>query len=153
MDLLKTISAYCNYQERCQQEVRDKLYKLGCYPKQVEEIIAQLIEQDLINEERFAIALASGKFRILKWGRIKIRQALKMHRISDYCIKKALANIDQDEYTAILSKIAIRYFDQFAKDVNTKQKLYKTHNYLLNKGFETEYVSDVLKKFPTPKTK
>ena len=87
--LLK-MQSWCAYQERCQHDARNKLYELGLWPEAVENIIVKLIEENFINEERFAIQFAKGKFNIKKWGRIKIKQELKQKRVSDYCLKKAL---------------------------------------------------------------
>ena len=88
--------SYCAYQERCQQEVRDKLYSWGLHEVQVENVIADLIASNFINEERFAKAYAGGKFRIKKWGRVKISIELKRRKISTYCIKKGLAEIEEE---------------------------------------------------------
>ena len=79
---------YCAYQERSQQEVRDKLYGYGLHHDEVEENLSELITQGYLNEERFAKAYAGGKFRIKGWGKRKILQGLKQHRISEYCIMK-----------------------------------------------------------------
>ena len=83
------IKQYCAYQERCHAEVKDKLYSFGLHRKDVDEIIVLLIGENYLNEERFAIHYAGGKFRINHWGKNKIKQALKQKRVSDYCIKKA----------------------------------------------------------------
>jgi regulatory protein len=80
----------CAYQERCQQEIRDKLYEWGLHSNEVENIIADLISTNFLNEERFAKAFAGGKFRIKKWGKVKIKIELKKRKISDYCIRKGL---------------------------------------------------------------
>ena len=96
--------SYCAYQERCQQEVRDKLYSWGLHEVQVENVIAELIASNFINEERFAKAYAGGKFRIKKWGRVKISIELKRRKISTYCIKKGLAEIEEEEYVAYLKE-------------------------------------------------
>ena len=98
--------SYCAYQERCQQEVRDKLYSWGLHEVQVENVIAELIASNFINEERFAKAYAGGKFRIKKWGRVKISIELKRRKISTYCIKKGLAEIEEEEYIKTLQKVA-----------------------------------------------
>ncbi|KKX49207.1 regulatory protein RecX, partial [Sphingobacterium sp. IITKGP-BTPF85] len=95
--LLKAAS-YCAYQERAQQEVRDKLYEWGLFQEDVEEIISQLISDNFLNEERFAIAYTLGKLRIKSWGKIKIKQSLKLKRVSDPLIKIAFSKIDLDEY-------------------------------------------------------
>ena len=107
-DIRNAIIKYCDYQERCHQEVRNKLYELGAYTSEVEQHIALLIEENLLNEERYACAVARGRFRLKKWGRVKIVQYLKLHKISAYCIKKALKEIDGDEYEKTLNKLAER---------------------------------------------
>ena len=87
---LQKIKHYCAYQERCHNEVKEKLYNLGVWKKEHDEIIATLIEENYLNEERFAIAFAGGRFRIKKWGRVKIKYELKQKQVSDYCIKKSI---------------------------------------------------------------
>jgi regulatory protein len=89
---------YCAYQERAQQEVRDKLYEWGLHQTDVEHIISTLIEENFLNEERFAKAYALGKFRMKGWGKIKIKQHLKGKRVSDPLVRIALREIGPDEY-------------------------------------------------------
>src|SRR5437016_4318961 len=103
---LQKLKHYCSYQERCHSEVKTKLYQLGVNKKMNDEIIAELIQGSYLNEERFAIAFARGKFKMNHWGKRKIDYALKEKFISDYCIKKALMQIPEKEYTEILGKIA-----------------------------------------------
>src|SRR5580704_16170204 len=86
---LQKLRHYCGYQERCHQEVKEKLYAFGLRKADVENAVATLIEEDRLNEERFAIQFAGGRFRLKNWGRIKIRYELKQKQVSDYCIKKA----------------------------------------------------------------
>src|SRR4051812_48736893 len=95
---LQKAKHYCAYQERCHSEVRDKLYSFKLYKNEVEQLLTQLIEEDYLNEERFAIAYAGGHFRIKNWGKEKIKYALKQKRVSDYCIRKALASISNTDY-------------------------------------------------------
>jgi regulatory protein len=96
---------YCAYQERSQQEVRNKLYSYGLHQDEVEQVISELITEKFINEERFARAYVGGKFRMKKWGRIKIIQGLKQHKISEYCIKKGLSEIDEDDYNETIQAL------------------------------------------------
>lgn len=103
---LQKLKQYCAYQERCHREVKEKLYALGVWKRDHDEIIATLIEENYLNEERFAIAYAGGKFRIKGWGRIKIKYELKQKQVSEYCIKKALKQIDESDYIAKLTKLA-----------------------------------------------
>ena len=100
------IKHYCAYQERSHKEVKEKLYGFGLYKADVEMLLTQLIEENYLNEERFALAFAGGKFRMKQWGRQKIKYELKQKQVSDYCIKKALAAIDGEQYEKVLYKMA-----------------------------------------------
>ena len=80
---------YCAYQERCHSEVKDKLYGFGLTTPEVNEIVSRLIEENYLNEERFAILFAGGHFRTKKWGRVKIAYALKQKQVSAYSIKNS----------------------------------------------------------------
>ena len=135
--------SYCAYQERCQQEVRDKLYSWGLHEIQVENVIADLIASNFINEERFAKAYAGGKFRIKKWGRVKISIELKRRKISAYCIKKGLAEIEEEDYIKTLQKVA-EVKIKAMKERDSKKKKYKVMNYLLSRGFENDLVVEVV---------
>jgi regulatory protein len=135
--------SWCAYQERCQQEVRDKLYEWGLWPEAVENIIAELITQNFLNEERFAQAYAGGKFRIKKWGRVKIKLELKKRKISDYCIRKAMKEIDEDDYRATLKKILAEYSKKL-KEKHTLKRKYRLVHYAQSRGFEQELIWDAL---------
>lgn len=134
---------WCAYQERCQQEARDKLYEFGLWPDAVENIISKLIEENFINEERFAMQFARGKFNIKKWGRNKIRMELKQKRIGDYCLKKAMLEIDPDEYIKTLKKL-IEVKRKLVKEKHPIKLKFKLMSYALSKGYERDLVMDVL---------
>lgn len=134
---------FCAYQERSQQEVRDKLYSYGLHSAEVEDVICDLIAENFINEERFAFAFALGKFRIKHWGRIKIKQALKFKRVGDNLIKKALNQIDADEYFDTLSSLLSKKEATLKEkdDFKRKQKLIL---FALSKGYEKDIILDCL---------
>jgi regulatory protein len=96
------IERYCAYQERSHQEVRNKLHTFGLYRDEVDEILSNLITDGYLNEERFAKAFAGGKFRMKKWGRIKITHALEGKGVSRNCIRIALGEIDERDYVNAL---------------------------------------------------
>lgn len=103
---LQKLRQYCAYQERSHYEVQQKLYELGIRKAEHDEIIATLIEEDYLNEERFAMQFVGGKFRMKDWGRKKIYYALKEKKVSDYSIKKALQQIDEEAYQEVLRELA-----------------------------------------------
>ena len=140
---LVKMQSWCAYQERCQQDTRNKLYELGLWPEAVENIIVKLIEDNFINEERFAIQFAKGKFNIKKWGRIKIKQELKQKRVSDYCLKKALQQIDDEAYIATLTKV-IATKKRLMSEKNPIKLKFKLATFAISKGYERDLVFDVL---------
>jgi regulatory protein len=143
---LKKLQAFCAYQERSHGEVKTKLLDLGIYGDALEEIIAELIQDNFLNEERFAKAYSRGKFNIKKWGRIRIKQELKLRKISDYCVRKAMEEIEDDAYIATLREIILKKSDLLKEEDNFKlnQKLF---SYAIQKGYESELISQVLKDF------
>lgn len=142
---LQKLKHYCAYQERCHSEVKEKLYNLGVWKKEHDEIISNLIEENYLNEERFAIAYAGGKWRVKQWGRVKIKYELKQKRVSEYCIKKAMKQIDNDDYTRVLSKLAKEKYAALKSEQYLIRKK-KTMDYLIGKGFEMDLVRGVLEK-------
>lgn len=140
--LLK-MQSWCAYQERCQQDARNKLYELGMWEEAVENIIVKLIEDNFLNEERFATSFARGKFTIKKWGRVKIRQELKQKRVGDYCLKKAMLQIDETEYLATLKRL-MEIKRKLIKEKSPVKLNYKLMNYALSKGYEKDLIFDVL---------
>lgn len=135
---------YCAYQERSQQEVRDKLYDWGLWSDDVENIIAELIETNFLNEERFALAYVSGKFKIKHWGKIKIKQGLKLKKVPERMISNALKTIEYDEYLQSIRSAAEKKLASISEKDPFKRK-YKLVSYLLSKGFEHDLINDVLR--------
>jgi regulatory protein len=124
--------------------VRDKLYSYGLHQREVEQIIAQLITENYLNEERFALAYAGGKFRMKQWGRNKIKAALKQKKVSDYCIGKALSQISDRDYGKALDKL-ISEKSKTVKEKNPLKKNYKVAQYAISRGFEPEMVWEKLR--------
>ena len=143
-EALQKAKQYCAYQERCHSEVKEKLYSFGMNKKEVDELLSELISENYLNEERFAILYAGGKFRIKQWGKVKIKYSLKQKQVSEYCIKKALASIDERDYTKILEKL----FEQKLKALKAEKNIFikkrKLQDHLMQKGFETALISKLI---------
>jgi regulatory protein len=127
---------FCGYQERSHAEVKQKLYTMGLFKKEVEELISRLIEEEYLNEERFALYFASGKSRIKSWGKIKIRYELSQKGISEFCIVKALNALDDSEYEASFNRLAGKKWLALQSEKNIFVKKNKWHQFLLQRGFE-----------------
>lgn len=142
---LEKARKYCAYEERCQQQVRDKLYEWELHSKEVEQVVSQLITEGFINEERFARSFVRGKFRIKKWGRVKIKYELKKHRITDYCIRSGMQEISEKEYMNTLRELAEKK-SKFIKEKHPLKKKYKLMSFLTQRGFESDLVRDTVEK-------
>jgi regulatory protein len=143
-EALPKIQKYCAYQERCHQEVRDKLYSYGLYRNDVEEIIAELITSGFLNEERFAKAFAGGKFRMKHWGKNKIENALSFRGISKRCIQTGLKEIDDSDYRKELQQ-QLRKKIKSTEETNLFKKRDKVARFVIGKGYEPELVWTYLK--------
>jgi len=137
---------YCAYQDRCHDEVKVKAYSLGLRKAEVEELTTKLIEENCLNEERFAKLFAGGKFRMNKWGRVKIKAELNKKRISAYCIARAMEEIDENKYNDTLEKLALKKWSSVSgPGTNHFVKMSKTRNYLLQKGYEPMLINRTIK--------
>ena len=136
---------YCAYQERTQQQVRDKLYGLGCTSDETEEIISALIIDGFINEERFALTFAGGKFGLKKWGRIKIKYQLSALNISEYCINKALESIDESEYSLTLDGLVAKKWNEI-KEKSHPNPAQKIINFAMQKGYEVDLIKESIER-------
>lgn len=133
--IVAKIKQFCAYQERSHQEVKEKLYGMGLYKSQVEPLLSILIEENYLNEERFATQFAGGRFRIKNWGKTKIKYELQLKKVSTANIKLALSQINEDDYLATAQKLAAKKWALLQKEP-VHQRIYKTQQYLLQKGFE-----------------
>ena len=148
---IQSIRHFCAYQERAQQEVRDKLYELGMTPPEVEEIIADLIAENFLNEERFATSFAGGHFRIKGWGRLKINHALYQKKVSAFNIKMALKTIDEHDYVAKLEDLATKKWNAL-KGERGLARMAKTQAFLHQRGFEPALIQPIVQKLYKPRT-
>ena len=138
------LQRYCVYQDRCHQEVRKKLLDLGVYGLDLENVITELIADNFLNEERFACSYARGKFRMKGWGKIRIKQELKRRQISDYCIKKAMKEIEEVDYRDKLEALLVKKANT-AKEKNQFKLNGALANFAIRKGYEASLVWTVIK--------
>ena len=138
---LSRLQRYCTYQDRCHIEVERKLTEMRMIPQAKEQIIMSLIEDDYLNEERFALAFVKGKFRIKKWGRIRLKAELKKRKISKYLIKSAVEQISEKDYLFTFEELANRKANSIkANSILLKKK--KLADYLIYRGWESCLVNN-----------
>jgi regulatory protein len=137
------LETFCSYQERCAWELRRKLFEKGISGPAAEKILAELEASGFVDDERFARSYARGKFRIKKWGRVRIRQELKLREISASTIQKGLSEIDGEEYFATLEREAEKKWEK-TKETDAYKKRYLVTKYLMSKGFEQDLIQEAL---------
>lgn len=134
---------YCAYQERCHDEVIQKLKSLNMIPQAIDTIVVYLLDNNFLNEERFACSFARGKFRIKQWGKRRIINELKARNISRYNIERALKEIPEEAYLETFHSIAEKQWET-VNETNIMKKKKKVMDYLLRKGYESNIVQDKL---------
>ncbi len=136
---------FCTYRERCHKEVKEKLNRLHMIPEAQEVIIARLINDNFLNEERFAKVFVRDKFKLKKWGRYRLKRELKYRNISDYLIDKALQEIDQTAYRTTFQELFDKRLQSISETHPFKIKK-KISDYLFRKGYESELIYERLEK-------
>ncbi len=142
-EVIERIQSFCAIQDRSQYEVKNKMKDWGVEECIIDNILSDLVTEKFIDEHRFANSFCRGKFRIKKWGKIKIKNELKKRKISDSCIKKGLEQIDEKEYGLLLSEL----FKKKKNSINEKNKFIrngKIAKYLQQKGFENNLIWELI---------
>lgn len=140
-EALVKLQKYCAYQDRCHKEVEQKLKQMHMIPEAIERVIVDLIQDNHLNEERFAKAYVRGKFSIKKWGKVRLTLELKQRQVSQYVIKTALAEIDPEEYLQTFHKLAEKKALNMSES-NPFIKKKKLADYLIYRGWESHMVYD-----------
>lgn len=142
----KKLEHYCAYQERCHDEVIQKLKSLNMIPQAIDAIVVHLLDHNFLNEERFACSFARGKFRIKQWGKRRITNELTARNISKYNIDRALKEIPEGEYLEAFHNLAEKLWET-TRETNILKKKKKVMDYLLRKGYESNLVQEKIYAF------
>jgi regulatory protein len=143
-EVIDKMQKWCAYQDRSQQQVKQHLARLGVFAEDADAVLVELIGEGFVDEERFARSFARGKFRIKRWGRIKIRQELRLNGVPEKVIALGLKEIDDDEYQSVIEQLVLKEVCKEASDY------YRIKNKLYGKGFEPEQVELILKQLKKP---
>ncbi|MCC5931970.1 MAG: regulatory protein RecX [Cyclobacteriaceae bacterium] len=145
--LLEKMRSFCAWRERSEIEVRNKLQTLNVNERQVGQVIKQLIDEDYLNEDRFVASFTGGRFRLKKWGKMKISHALRKHNIKEELIHNSLHDmIDEEVYVESMKQLAFKKYSSLSdKDAYTRKAL--TLRYMYQKGYEPNEVEKILQEF------
>jgi len=144
-EALAKAQRYCAYQDRCHQEVRYRLIQWGVYGDELEQILADLIQERFLDEERYARSFARGKFRIKQWGRRRIVQELKKRNVSEYCIRAGLSEIEEEAYIQTLRELLLRKKERLKTHLSPFERRQLLTRYGLSRGYESELIREVVK--------
>ena len=133
------IKKYCTYQDRCQSEVKMRLINMGLPEPSISEIISILISEGYLSEERFSRSFSRGKYKIKKWGRLKIKKHLVAKGISNRCVEIGISEIDENDYFQTLSDLISKYNHR-----NGSKNKYQLVKYFSSKGFEKYLIFQIL---------
>ncbi|MCC5937366.1 MAG: RecX family transcriptional regulator [Lunatimonas sp.] len=137
------VASYCAYQERCESEVRAKLEEMELPDTQIDVVVRRLSEEGFFDERRFVEAFVRGRFSIKKWGRVRIRQELKLRGISDELIRFGMELIETEDYLQVLNSLAERKW-QATHESNLFTKKAKVQRFLAFRGFENELIREII---------
>jgi regulatory protein len=143
---LQKLRFYCRYQQRCQSELKEKLFVLGINKKDHDELLEELLKENCVSDEKFAVAFVSGRFKMKQWGRIKIQKGLKEKRVSEEIAQRALEQINKKDYMAMLNKLAKERYASLKQEQYLVRKK-KTMDYLIQKGYEVDLIKDAINNF------
>jgi regulatory protein len=143
-EALSRIYRYCAYQERSHSEVKNKLFSFGLHSDDVDQILSRLITEGFVNEERFAKAFAGGKFRMQKWGRIKIENELNALGLSSKCIQRGMKEILDDDYERTLQQL-LKKKNNITSEADPFKKRNKLAQYAIGRGYEPDLVWRMIK--------
>ena len=137
------IEKFCAYQERSHQQVKRKLQGYGLNGMDADILLVELMHANFLNEERFAMAYARGKFKIKGWGKAKIKQGLKREGVGEKLIQQALASLGMDDYLDTLNTLATKKWP-LIKGASHIEKVFKLKRYLVGKGYDFEAIDKAI---------
>ena len=143
-EIKRKLERYCVYQDRCHKEIETKLKEFVLIEEAKNQIILHLLEHNFLNEERFSKSFARGKFKIKHWGKQRIVRELKFRDISEYNIKTALKEIDENEYLATIHTIAAKR-NSLIKETDFYKRKKKLTDFLIRKGYEFDLIFSTTK--------
>ncbi|RED98846.1 regulatory protein RecX [Marinoscillum furvescens] len=151
-DLLKHAKAkaakYCAGRERSPKQVLDKCQAWELTEEEALELLQQLVHERFVDEHRFARAFCHDKFEFNQWGKIRIRQELSRHQVSESAMSEGLTAISDERYEQVLQDLASRKWESLHREENDWVRKQKTMAYLMRKGFEMSLVSSITDQLP-----
>lgn len=139
------MAALCSTAEHCESEVREKLTRAGISTADADRIIDRLYDEDFLNTERYCRAFVRDKFRYARWGRVKIGQALRMKRLPDNEIRRAIdEELSTPEYQALLEHLIQQKDRTLPDDLDDYARRAKLIRFALSRGFNMDEALSVV---------
>ena len=135
---------FCAYQERSRREVTTKLMQWGLSRPEAADLLDRLEKENFVNEDRFVAAYVGGKFRMQRWGRVKISYGLRGHGVGEAAVALGLAALNNADYAATLHGLAVRKAAALTAETDPQRRRQKLAAFLLSRGFESDLVWPVV---------
>lgn len=139
-----SLAQYCSYRERSAAEVRDKMERMGVPETEHDALLEQLQQQGFQSDVRFSRAFARDKVNLEQWGRLKIRQQLRLKGIPDNQIDDAFEHIDQALYRANLKRLMGRHAAGL-KGMSEVERRSRVWRFVSGKGYESELIQELMR--------
>lgn len=143
-EALARMEHYCAYRERCHREVVEKLREMRMIPQAIDTIVVKLIEENFLNESRFATAFVNGKFRQKGWGKVRLRRELRQRDISEFLIREALSGISDEAYRERFEYMAQKRWDALKSEGESLRRKKKFADYFIYRGWENDWIYQYL---------
>ena len=138
-EVRQKLEHYCAYQDRCHQEVYQKMFSFSLTAHEKEELMVYLIDNNFLNEERFAQSFTRGKHNYKNWGKIRIVNGLKARNISETIIKIALKEINEAVYLETFEELSYKHWQSISES-NLMKKRKKFCDFFMRKGWENSLI-------------
>ena len=138
-EVFSKMAQLCSRSEQCSADIRKKIMAFEIVDEIVDEIITKLIEEKFIDDERYVRAYINDKFKINKWGKLKMRYYLHAKGLSDEIIEKGLDSLDDEKYKSLLIK-TMKAKAKSIRDKDKYKKMGQIIRFTQNRGFEPELI-------------
>ncbi len=134
----------CSKKEYCQSEIRQKLLQWKVNSDYFDFILESLKNDKFIDENRYVEFFVRDKFKLNKWGKIKIQYALKLKQINQELIQTNLDKINEEDYKNACKSLIMNKLKVLENKEETEIKLKeKTLKFMQSRGFEYDLAKNI----------
>jgi regulatory protein len=142
-EALRRAAALCSNHEQCTGTIREKLRTWGVDTEEAHKVIQKLQEEKFLDDHRYAKFYVRDKYKLNRWGKIKITAMLRQKQIDNSIIEDALSEIDPNEYEEICENL-IKTKSATLNESNHFVRKGKLFRFAASRGFESDLIHRIL---------